>query len=613
MSIFTRLRDFLGLNEEVEYGYEEKTMAEEQQSNQDDLYDNRFEEQINGHPNFYRILGLDPRQMIEEINLVDVSREAEKIQTHYMDRQDLSESEKKKKIRLVKNAYDVLTNSDSRYGYHACIAPDTATEITQQTIADILGQLKVGNGEPGAGLEKAPLKRLTWADAKKHLTWVNAAIVFAVGAGLVGVRDILHAFSIGKEPQYNDPAAGAPAAGATAAVEDIPDGSPDYNTAALAAAFNPTPTQAKEALKFFSAEDGQRLKAAMNLGGANAGVGDFHKTGPEAAAYVERVNEAFNTSFETFDDARIHVAQTAFGLYTELDRTMGVPSGTNYAKALDLTNDPSFRASGVAQRLEEVYTDASRVAAVPADPEVVPFGGSIEVASAGDLDGLNIKFANNPVGDIIKSTGNAVQKFTATVSDVMQHDTVQVGMKGLAVVGAVASAVKAVEALGEKNYTLAGMNAAGSLAATASVASAACTALLPVTAGVGAVRIGMYAMDRSKQETQERIASQITKIEENKTALASKIDRTLFENAQLAASSVQSVVKQADLGIAKSLNYAANTDVLKAANDAGEITQNLAKKNMAAVAKAAQDITPQVQQTLTRMAGMMFQQHGKQA
>lgn len=590
MSIFTRLRDFLELN-----------------------YDNRFEEQINGHPNFYRILDLDPRKTLEEINLADVSREAEKIQKHYIDRQDLSEPEKQEKIRLVKDAYDVLTTSDSRHGYHAFIAPDTATEITQQTIADMLGQLKVGNGEPGAGLEKAPLKRLTWADAKKHLTWVNTAIVFAVGAGLVGVRDVLHAFSIGKEHQYNDPAAGAPAAGATAAVKDMPDGSPDYNADALAAAFNPTQAQAEEALDFFSAPDGERLKAAMDLGGANAGFGDFHKTGPEAAAYVERVNEAFNTSFETFDDARTHVAQTAFGLYTELDRTMGVPSGTNYAKALDLTNDPRFRASGVAQRLEEVYTDASRVAAVPADPEVVPFGGSIEVASAGDLYGLGIKFANNPVGDIIKSTGNAVQKFTATVSDVMQHDTVQVGMKGLAVVGAVASAVKAVEALGEKNYTLAGMNAAGSLAATASVASAACAALLPVGAGFGALRIGMYAMDRSKQETQTRIAAQITKIEENKTALASKIDRTLFENAQLAASSVQSVVKQADLGIAKSLNYAANTDVLKAANDAGEITQNLAKKNMAAVAKAAQDITTQVQQTLTRMAGMMFQQHGKQA
>jgi hypothetical protein len=682
-NIFSKLRDFVGLNEQVEYEYYEEE-AENAESvslgSRPWLFSAKYYSQEEGlqYPNYYEDLGIGRNDLVTEP--IVASAETQKLIEIGLS--SYSSDEKDAKIKEIRAAARVLEDDDLRKEYNKTydlyIAPYTTTTTNPVTVQENTSVSLLETSQPTTQVPSSVMPR-HWRsnplpqpqqtqNNDKELQprplsrWTPLLLMAGGVAILLGtllginfpipeawrpkpqvaptndstndsidtsnqVQTTQSPVNLNQEQQstVSDNTADVPQPVAASSGTELGWSSNASivgdNPATLLTNFNPSHAQATEAVNFFSGEDGARLKAAMDLGGLNAGHSNFQKTGLEADAYVKLANKAFDMKFRDFDHAADYVSRTADGLYTRLDNAMqldGQPkflNGSNYAKALDLAG---ARNNEVATRLQGVYANASKVSAVPTDrigSRVVTGGQDIQVASADGLEDLGIRFApppSNPLEDIIKGTGNAVHKFAETAGTVMQHPAAQVSMKGLAVFGAVVSAFKAAEALKENNYTLAAMNAAGSLAATASVASAACTALLPVTAGLSAVRIGMYAMDRSQEKTQARIAAQIAKIEENKTALASKTDRTLFENAQLAASSVQSVVKHADMGIAKGLNYAASTDVLEAANDLGNKGDAIRKATIQVVTDSVQKITPQVQQAWTRMAGMMFQQQGKQ-
>jgi hypothetical protein len=121
-------------------------------------------------------------------------------------------------------------------------------------------------------------------------------------------------------------------------------------------------------------------------------------------------------------------------------------------------------------------------------------------------------------------------------------------MRGLGVVGVVASVTATVHAARNGQKSLAVMNAATAVATTAAMAG-----LPPLAAAMGAARIGAYAADRSGAETLNRVQAQRAELA-TKLATLKAESPTLGSQVQTVTTNVALATKTVDVFASQQLN-----------------------------------------------------------
>ena len=156
----------------------------------------------------------------------------------------------------------------------------------------------------------------------------------------------------------------------------------------------------------------------------------------------------------------------------------------------------------------------------------------------------------NPLATMMHGAVSRLEGVAHNVAVVAQHPAAQAAMRGLGVVGVVASVAKTVESAKKGQVALAVMNGAAA-AATA----AATVGMPPVAAAAGLARIGAYAADRSQTGTLDRVLAQKTELT-NKLATLKAESPTLGSRVQTVTTNVALATKTADVLAAKTLNAA---------------------------------------------------------
>jgi hypothetical protein len=156
--------------------------------------------------------------------------------------------------------------------------------------------------------------------------------------------------------------------------------------------------------------------------------------------------------------------------------------------------------------------------------------------------------APSPLATMMQSAVSRLEGVAHNVAVVAQHPAAQVAMRGLDVVGVVASVTATVHAARNGQKSLAVMNAATAVATTAAMAG-----LPPLAAAMGAARIGAYAADRSGAETLNRVTAQKEKLA-NKLATLRAEPQTLGSRVQTVTTNVALATKKADVLASQQLN-----------------------------------------------------------
>jgi hypothetical protein len=149
---------------------------------------------------------------------------------------------------------------------------------------------------------------------------------------------------------------------------------------------------------------------------------------------------------------------------------------------------------------------------------------------------------------MMQSAVSRLEGVAHNVAVVAQHPAAQVAMRGLDVVGVVASVTATVHAARNGQKSLAVMNAATAVATTAAMAG-----LHPLAAAMGAARIGAYAADRSGAETLNRVTAQRQELT-NKLATLKAESPTLGSQVQTVTTNVALATKTVDVFASQQLN-----------------------------------------------------------
>jgi hypothetical protein len=134
------------------------------------------------------------------------------------------------------------------------------------------------------------------------------------------------------------------------------------------------------------------------------------------------------------------------------------------------------------------------------------------------------------------------------VAVVAQHPAAQVAMRGLGVVGVVASVTATVHAARNGQKSLAIMNGA-----TAVATAAATVGMPPLAAVAGGVRVAAFVKDRSGEEALLRVTAQKEKLT-NKLATLRAEPQTLGSQVQTVTTNVALATKTADVFASQQLN-----------------------------------------------------------
>jgi hypothetical protein len=149
---------------------------------------------------------------------------------------------------------------------------------------------------------------------------------------------------------------------------------------------------------------------------------------------------------------------------------------------------------------------------------------------------------------MMQSAVSRLEGVAHNVAVVAQHPAAQAAMRGLGVVGVVASVTATVHAARNGQKSLAVMNAATAVATTAAMAG-----LPPLAAAMGAARIGAYAADRSEAGTLLRVTAQQQELA-NKLATLRAEPQTLGSRVQTVTTNVALATKKADVLASQQLN-----------------------------------------------------------
>ncbi len=154
----------------------------------------------------------------------------------------------------------------------------------------------------------------------------------------------------------------------------------------------------------------------------------------------------------------------------------------------------------------------------------------------------------NPLATMMHGAVSRLEGVAHNVAVVAQHPAAQAAMRGLGVVGVVASVAATVHAARSGNTALAVMNGAAAVATAAAMAG-----LPPLAAAMGAARIGAYAADRSQTGTLDRVLAQREELT-TKLATLNAEPKTVGNTVQTVTTHVALATKKADVLASQQFN-----------------------------------------------------------
>jgi hypothetical protein len=229
-------------------------------------------------------------------------------------------------------------------------------------------------------------------------------------------------------------------------------------------------------------------------------------------------------------------------------------------------------------------------------------GGDGTLIASGPVSDVSSGFLpvqhQSPLATMMQGAVSRLEGVTHNVAVVAQHPAAQAAMRGLGVVGVVASVAKTVHEARSGNTALAVMNGA------AAVATAAATVgMPPVAAAAGLARIGAYAADRSQTGTLDRVLAQKTELT-NKLATLKAESPTLGSRVQTVTTHVALATKKADVLASQQLN------ALRGNVQSGvEATSQMLTQAQEVAETTMETASSVVQSTRDRVAAFFTQRH----
>jgi hypothetical protein len=274
-----------------------------------------------------------------------------------------------------------------------------------------------------------------------------------------------------------------------------------------------------------------------------AGITDTNKQNEMIALYTKAYDNAYIRAYDLKPNT------VSFG-----DDVTGSVHANAMTKSLeavrDYIKDEHARAASPVGWLQDRFGDATDNIASAFTKTAERVVGSIPINASVAAEGPPAMPSStpNPLATMMQGAVSRLEGVAHNVAVVAQHPAAQAAMRGLGVVGVVASVAKTVHEARSGNTALAVMNGA------AAVATAAATVgMPPVAAAAGLARIGAYAADRSQTGTLDRVLAQKTELT-NKLATLKAESPTLGSRVQTVTTHVALATKKADVLASQQLN-----------------------------------------------------------
>jgi hypothetical protein len=309
-----------------------------------------------------------------------------------------------------------------------------------------------------------------------------------------------------------------------------------------------------------------------------AGITDTNKQNEMIALYTKAYNNAYISAYDPLQKT----AAVDFG--GDVTGSVHANAMTESLKAVGgyIKNEQNYQAS-LFGRVEELVG------------HILPKGAPVSAAEGAPVMASS---APSPLATMMQGAVSRLEGVAHNVAVVAQHPAAQAAMRGLGVVGVVASVAKTVHEARSGNTALAVMNGA------AAVATAAATVgMPPVAAAAGLARIGAYAADRSQTGTLDRVLAQKTELT-NKLATLKAESPTLGSRVQTVTTHVALATKKADVLASQQLN------ALRGNVQSGvEATSQMLTQAQEVAETTMETASSVVQSTRDRVAAFFTQRH----